>query len=820
MRTTTHGEPHHGLVLRLTDPARIAAARAAVQWHQHIDAHHDAKAARLLRYREARRPVDPGGPPVRTVLTTYADATADLVVVAARRALDHAGLRAEAHRCAGGCTGTAPPAPVVPVAAAAIALSRYTHAGSVRVGTPGAALAVDVDDGRPVVDFLDTVAAALADAVDADAEPPPCVVLAGQPEEEDYVPFPAGAMAGGHAHDEHGLTPDLVEDFARHAARVAAALATPGGRVVGDLDLLDHAEAARVVALGRAPVPGPAGAETIHEAFRNVVARDPDAVAVCDATRRMTYRELDARSTAWARVLVDRGATGGYVGVCLKRTVELVVGLLAVLKAGAAYVPMEVQSPDERLRHTAADSGAALVVTGISGFPAEHPLRPADLDVASDAELPARSPDSPAYAVYTSGTTGKPKGVVVPHGNVLALITATEDDLGLGPADVWTFFHSAAFDFSVWEIWGCLLTGGRLVVVPALTARSPEEFADLLVREHVSVLSQTPSAFAALSGFAGPAPRLVVFGGEALDPHAVVGWLRERPATRMVNMYGITETTVHVTSHDVDARHPRTHCVGRPLPGWTVSVRDSRARPLPLGAVGEICVGGAGLAHGYLHRPELTSARFVDVGGERLYRSGDLGRLNRDGTLDHLGRLDDQVKIRGHRVELGEIRSVLLDDQDVTDAAVIVLDHERGAEYARIVAYVVLRAGAEPRAVRHRIAAVLPDYMLPADLVPLPVLPLTGNGKLDHVALPGAAVPSGSAAGPGSPVRAMVALWRSVVRGDLHEHTHFFDELGGNSLLAVRLLTALRKAGYGSLALRDLYRHPTPAALADSVAVD
>jgi amino acid adenylation domain-containing protein len=562
---------------------------------------------------------------------------------------------------------------------------------------------------------------------------------------------------------------------------------------------------------------------TVHAAFQQIALAKPDAVAVSDATRRLTYRELDERSTAWARVLVDHGAgPGRHVGVCLKRTVDLVVALLAVLKSGAAYVPMDVQSPDERLRHTAADSGAALVVTGISDFPAERLLRPADLagaSVSSAAELPPVGPDSPAYVVYTSGTTGRPKGVVVPHRNVMALLAATADDLGLGPADVWTFFHSSAFDFSVWEIWGCLLTGGRLVVVPQLTARSPEEFRDLLVRERVSVLSQTPSAFAGLVGLAGPSPRLVVFGGEALDPRAVVGWLRDRPASRMVNMYGITETTVHVTTHDIEPRDLRRHCVGRALPGWSVSVRDSRGRPLPLGAVGEICVGGAGLAHGYLHRPQLTSERFVELDGERLYRSGDLGRLHPDGTLDHLGRLDDQVKIRGFRIELGEIRSVLLADPGVTDAAVVVLDRERGSEYARLVAYVVLGAGAAPSEVRHRIAAVLPDYMLPTDLVAMPTLPLTGNGKLDRAALLNSAEPAEPVAdGAGSAVGAMVTVWRSVVRADLHQHAHFFDDLGGNSLLAVRLLSALRKAGFGSLALRDLYRHPTPAALAAGLA--
>jgi amino acid adenylation domain-containing protein len=497
---------------------------------------------------------------------------------------------------------------------------------------------------------------------------------------------------------------------------------------------------------------------------------------------------------------------------------------------------MDPQSPDERLRHIASDAGLALVITTLTDFPAAPGtavVRPTALTArtggAVDTPLPAVGPDDPAYVIYTSGTTGRPKGVLVPHRNVLALMAATAPGLSLRPEDTWTFFHSVAFDFSVWEIWGCLLTGARLVVVPYLVARSPEEFHALLVQERVSVLSQTPSAFQGLldvdARVGGPVPRLIVLGGEAFDPRTLGGWFRRHPGGdgRLVNMYGITETTVHVTSHEVrpwDAG-TRPHCVGRAIPSWSVSVRDSRGRPLPPGAVGEIYVGGDGLAVEYLNQPTLTAERFVvdPVSGERLYRSGDLGRLRLDGALDHAGRLDEQVKIRGFRIELGEVRSVLLADVGVTEAVVVVEGEKDGPAHRRLVAYLVLAPGAGLTEVRRRIATVLPDYMNPAELVDLPVLPLTLNGKLDRAALP-ARRPAETGTGGGAvarggddPVDAMLAVWREVIAAEVGPQDHFF-EVGGNSLLAVRMLTALRGAGFGSVSLGDLYRHPTPAGLA------
>lgn len=383
---------------------------------------------------------------------------------------------------------------------------------------------------------------------------------------------------------------------------------------------------------------------------------------------------------------------------------------------------------------------------------------------------------------------------------------------------------STAFDFSVWEIWGCLLTGGRLVVVPYSVSREPDRFRDLLVAERVTVLSQTPSAFAQLLDVdhADAGVRLVVLGGEPLDTRMLLPWFDRHPERlcRVVNMFGITETTVHVTEQTLTRKLAlaATRSVGHALPGWYLYVLDPVGRLLPPGVAGEICVGGAGVARGYLGQEELTSRRFVPdpFTGAVLYRSGDLGRLRPDGRLEHLGRIDSQVKIRGFRIELDEIRSVLLEDPAVRTAAVVVRrDDPADAATARIDAYVVLSSGGDPGVVRDRAAGILPEHMLPATVTALDTLPLTPNGKLDAARLPVPAVrrtrgPSttrAAATGDGL-TTSLTEIWSEVLGVPVGPDDDFF-ELGGNSLFAVRIGAALRARGLPSLRLRELYRHPT-----------
>jgi amino acid adenylation domain-containing protein len=506
------------------------------------------------------------------------------------------------------------------------------------------------------------------------------------------------------------------------------------------------------------------GASTIHQRVADQVRRTPDAIALSCGDRRMSYGELDARSNQLAHRLRQLGAgPETRIGVHLDPSIEMVVAVLGVLKAGAAYVPIHGQWPAERAGFVLADAGAAALVTSAERA-AERPGDPLPtvvLDPAwtSLASLPATPPPetaldtalsgSLAYVIYTSGSTGRPKGVLIPHDRVLRLFDATRE-LELGPADVWTLFHSVAFDVSVFEMWGALMHGGRLVIVPHLVGRSPEQFRRLLTVEAVTVLSQTPLAFRQLipADAADPGPlslRLVLFAGEALDRKTLRPWFERRgdARPRLVNLYGITETTVHnticwLTARDVDG--PDQASVGRPMRDLRMLVLDRHGELAPIGVPGEIHVGGAGLARGYLGRPDLTAERFVPdafsgVPGARLYRSGDAGRIRADGAIECLGRLDRQIKLRGHRIELEDIERTLRGLPAVADAAVVVEGDDPATQV--LVAYLVARDGHAPAPTRLRADAGrwLPAYMMPARMHLVDALPRTGNGKLDRAAL-------------------------------------------------------------------------------------
>ena len=580
----------------------------------------------------------------------------------------------------------------------------------------------------------------------------------------------------------------------------------------------------------------------LHEIFAATAARHPDAVAVTDGTRRLTYAELDRTANRLAHRLRARGAQPErLVGLCAERTVDLVVGVLAILKAGAGYLPLDPRHPAARLKLTLDDADCRLLLgDGELCAPLAGPGRtlvelgaPLHDEPADPPETGVR-PDHAAYVIYTSGSTGRSKGVVVTHANATRLFTATENDFGFGPQDVWTLFHSIAFDFSVWELWGPLLYGGRLVVVPYLTSRDPVAFLDLLRAERVTVLNQTPTAFRQLAGaaedagFPGTGLRYVVFGGEALDPAMLRGWVggygTARP--RLVNMYGITETTVHVTIRPIQVSDLAGSIspIGRPIADLRVHVLDGELREVPPGVEGEMYVGGPGVARGYLNRPELTAERFVrdpfGAPGDRLYRSGDLAVRTPDGELEYRGRADDQVKLNGFRIELGEIERALLDQPGVRAAACMLREDTPGLP--RIVGYLVPSSGAvlRPADVRTALLEHLPAHMVPAALVEVPALPLTTNGKLDRARLPApptaVAAPEPSRAGPRTATeRALAAVWAQVLGIDEPGvHDNFFA-LGGDSIVAIRLGVAAKAAGL-AVTIERIFLCPTIAELAEA----
>ncbi|HET6710065.1 non-ribosomal peptide synthetase, partial [Amycolatopsis sp.] len=560
-------------------------------------------------------------------------------------------------------------------------------------------------------------------------------------------------------------------------------------------------------------------ADTLVAAF---APAEPAAVAVSCGGRTLTYGELDARANRLARELAARGVgVESRVGISLHRSPELVVAVLAVLKAGGCYVPVDPDAPAARLAYILRDAAPVCLIAD-AGVNAEIPvLRLDTLDLTTGSAAPpdprGLTGDHAAYVIYTSGSTGRPKGVTVTHRSVLELFAAAGRHFTLGPDDVWTLFHSYAFDVSVWELFGALLHGGRLVVVEPAATRDPRRFHRLLRDERVTVLSQTPSAFQPLLEADRTEPaltalRYVVFAGEALDPVKLAPWFARHggETPRLVNMHGITETTVYDTFHalspsDVDS------VIGRPLAGLGAYVLDHHLRPVPPDVVGELYLSGAQLARGYAGRPGLTATRFVanPFGPGRLYRTGDLVRWTGTGELAFHGRADQQVKIRGYRIEPGEVEAALLAVPGITGAAVVARPEEQ-----QLVAYVVAD-GVDVAAVRAALAGTLPDYLIPSAFVPLPALPLTVNGKLDRAALPAPVThgPAGRAPRTGAETLLCELFADLLGTGPVGADDDFFA-LGGHSLLVLRLVNRVRAVTGTELPVREIFERRTPAALA------
>ncbi|WP_123143536.1 non-ribosomal peptide synthetase, partial [Burkholderia pseudomallei] len=634
--------------------------------------------------------------------------------------------------------------------------------------------------------------------------------------------------------------------------------------IVG-LPLLDEAERKQVVYAWNATERDYPIEQCIHQLFEAQVDRKPEAIALTFEGQRLSYAELNARANRLAHYLQGRGVgPDRLVALCAERGIEMVVGLLAILKAGGAYVPLDPAYASDRLRGIVEDSQPALVLADAVGRAALGELDGAlpVIDPETDAlrwrEMPATNPEVAsqhvhhlAYVIYTSGSTGRPKGVMVEHAQVVRLFGATQAWFGFDERDVWTLFHSYGFDFSVWELWGALLHGGRLVIVPTEVTRTPSAFFALLCAEGVTVLNQTPSAFQALmsaqeereeaagnierANVVAHRLRYVIFGGEALEPRTLASWYaRHGERTQLVNMYGITETTVHVTYCALraeDAMRLGASPIGVRIPDLQLYVLDDRREPVPMGVTGELYVGGAGVARGYLNRPELTRERFIDdpfVAGGRLYRTGDLARWRTDGSLEYLGRNDFQVKIRGFRIELGEIEAQLAKMTEVREVVVLARDSAADTDQnadlnasatansseKRLVAYYT--GDADVVALRAQAAQHLPSYMVPSAYVRLDAWPLTPNGKLDRRALPAPADDAYARAEyeapQGAKEEALAAIWRELLHVErVSRHDNFF-ELGGHSLLAVQLVSRLRQALSVEVALGTVFDAPVLSA--------
>ena len=650
--------------------------------------------------------------------------------------------------------------------------------------------------------------------------------------------------------------PQTIERMAGHFIALCRAITAAPTARIRDLDYIGEAEKHKLLVASNDTEAGFLNDKCIHELFAEQVVIHPNKTAVVFAEQELSYRELYDKSHDLALYLQSMGVKPDtLVGLCVERSLDMVVGMLGILQAGAAYVPLDPDYPADRLAYMLQDSQATIVLTQkklqgklTSLATAETRIVALDRPEIGDrvAGLKAENvqlqqqvkPNHLAYVIYTSGSTGKPKGVMVEHANVVRLFRATDAWFRFNENDVWTLFHSYAFDFSVWEIWGALLYGGRLIVVPKDIARSPQDFYKLLCRGKVTVLNQTPSAFRQLITAQAESEELhhlryVIFGGEALEVAALKPWYERNPQhTRLINMYGITETTVHVTYRPLaptDAEQRGASLIGTNIPDLRTYILDPQRQPVPIGVAGELYVSGAGVARGYLHRPELTQEKFVAnpfQPGTRMYKTGDLARWLDDGDIQYLGRLDTQVKIRGFRIELGEIEAQLNQHPSIQDSAVIA---QGQAADKRLIAFYrakdttadhLVHLPSDP--LRAHLSRVLPEYMVPAAYVSLAAIPVDPNGKVDRRTLANMDVTIASGreyVAPGTCTEhQLVEIWAQVLKlapEKIGVEDNFF-ELGGHSLLAVILIERMRQQGlYANL--QTLFTAPTLAELAAAI---
>lgn len=629
--------------------------------------------------------------------------------------------------------------------------------------------------------------------------------------------------------------------IARHFHRLLATLVRNETQAAATACFLQEQETGRLINGYSNTLKNWPSYRAVTDCIEEQVLLQPEAIAVVHEEHILTYARLNERANRLAHYLRTEWSVDNttLVGLMMDRSTDLVVSILGILKAGAAYVPIDPAYPEDRIRFILSDARPRLVLTDRSDPGLEIPDGTAFLSphLAEDriSRYPSHNPGRTfeltdlAYIIYTSGSTGLPKGVMVEHRNILQLLVSEDHPFDFGRTDVWTLFHSVNFDFSVWELFGCLVHGGRLIVVPKGMTREPAQLARLLVSEQVTILNQVPSMFSWLMEellnnppIDGLALRYVIFGGETVQPALLENWCRTFPASKLVNGYGITETTVLTTFKKIGPPEIKAGWsnIGQPFPVQRVYIVDDAGNLVPEGVVGELIVGGAGVARGYLNRDELTAQRFIDDPFNkdgRAYRSGDLGRRLSSGDIVYAGRKDQQVKIRGFRIEPGEIEHALCRCSGIKEA-VVIADDVKG--HPVLVAFLVQTAQQpDIEVLKAELAQMLPDYMRPSRYCMLPSFPLNSSGKADRKKLLLSETSGGisehaanarqSAQAPRNRVEELLvdAFSQILDKQAIGIDDHFF-ELGGDSIMAIQIASKMYQAGY-KITVADIFNNPT-----------
>ncbi|AET57957.1 amino acid adenylation domain-containing protein [Paenibacillus terrae HPL-003] len=624
-------------------------------------------------------------------------------------------------------------------------------------------------------------------------------------------------------------TRSFIESLANHFQNIIDCVLRNPDIEVDQIKLIAPVEEQRLLALSHRNQADYPGDETLTSLFKQQVLKSPGAVALSYNQQTLTYRELDEMSNRLARYLIRKDIVSEtIVAISVERSFEMVVGILAIIKAGATYMPIDPHYPVERIEYTLEDSGASfLLVDNPSCVPTNYTGQVITLrdnhwtQESGQALTELNTPSSRAYIIYTSGSTGKPKGVMVEHRNVVQLLFNSTHLFDFDHRDVWTMFHSMCFDFSVWEMYGALLRGGRLVIVSKETAQDTTQFRQLLLEEKVTVLNQTPSAFNMLSAQEEPhsSPlhiRKIIFGGEELSPVQLKKWNDKYPYTELINMYGITETTVHVTykritQQEIDSNRSN---IGTTMATLNAYILDDQYHLMPIGIPGELYVTGGGVTRGYLNRVELTEERFIDnpfKPGEKMYKSGDLARWLPNEDMEYLGRIDHQVKIRGHRIELNEVSTQLLIYSGVKEGTVLAKQDKDG--YSYLCAYLVPEEDYSLEDLRQHMANSLPEYMVPSFYVEMEQLPINSNGKIQRSGLPEPADMKKRDLHVVEPVNELefklVNIYQDVLGFQHISTTDHFLKLGGHSLKAAMLVSRIHKSLEIQVSIRDILLNPT-----------